>query len=187
METNGIEPHPETTHDAFEPDGRERAAFGGIAAGVIGGVVLSLYMLVMNLVSGRDAWVAFKIAAVPFLDLERATRPGFEVVPVLLGVATHFAISVVWGLVFALLFYGLRKSATVVAGAIWGIVVWAVMFYVALPVVGAGDLARSTPVGIALLEHVLFGLTVALAFLPFQRMRNGVPTAQPPVVGPTTF
>jgi hypothetical protein len=188
METNGIEPRirAERSDEAFEPDGRERAAFGGIAAGVVGGVVLSAYMLVTNLVSGRDPWVALKIAALPFFDLERVVRPGFEVVPVLLGVATHFAVSVAWGLLFALIFYGLRKPMTVAAGAIWGIVVWAVMSYVALPVVGATEIVRSTPVAIALLEHMLFGVAVALAFLPFQRTR-GLPAARPPIVGPTTF
>lgn len=45
-------------------------------------------------------------------------------------------------------------------------------FSVALPVVGAGAVVKMMPVGIAIFEHVLFGLAVGIGFLRFQRARQ---------------
>jgi hypothetical protein len=118
-------------------------------------------------------WSGMKFAALPFLG-ERVMQPGFELGPVLLGVLCHFAVSVGWGILFGLIFYGVAKGATVAWGALWGVVVWLGMFYVVLPIVGAGQVAKMMPVPLALFEHVLFGLAVGLGFLPYQVPR-GIP------------
>jgi hypothetical protein len=136
-----------------------RPVKGGIMAGIVGGAALAVLTIVLSAVRGREIWPALKGAAMPFLG-ERAAEPGFELVPVLAGLACHFAVSIVWGLLFALFAYGLG--------------VWLGMFYVVLPIVGLGELARMTPMATAILEHVFFGVAVALGFLPYQR------TARPP-------
>ena len=61
------------------------------------------------------------------------------------------------------------RVATVLAGALWGIVVWLAMFYVVLPVAGAGVVARGAPIGGAVTGHLIFGLALGIGFLPFQR------------------
>jgi hypothetical protein len=142
-------------------------------------VVLSVFLILMNLANNRDVWTVAKGAALPFLGVQRVMQPGFEAGPVLLGTLSHFAVSAAWGLLFGLLFFGLRKGATLFAGAFWGIIVWLGMYYVVLPLIGAGQVARSTPVGSAVLIHLLFGLGVGIAFLPFQRTR---PRAEPPMI-----
>ena len=38
-----------------------------------------------------------------------------------------------------------------------------------LPLLGLGDLMAGMPIGLAMLEHLLFGEVVAIVFLPFQR------------------
>jgi hypothetical protein len=43
------------------------------------------------------------------------------------------------------------------------------MYYVVLPIVGLAEMASSAPVWRAALYHVVFGVAVALAFLPYQR------------------
>lgn len=161
------------------PRERARATKGGVLAGLVGGLVLSIFMLVMNVVTGQDVWVGAKFAALPFLGIDRVMHPGFEAGPVALGTASHFAVSAAWGLVFGLIFYDFGKTATVVAGAFWGVVVWLGMHYLVLPMIGAGQVASTIPTSTAVLEHVLFGVSVALAFLPFQRVRS-----EPPVHGP---
>jgi hypothetical protein len=150
----------------------------------VGGFVLAILMLVMNLAMDQDAWVGAKFAALPFLGLERITQPGFQAGPVVLGVVSHFAISAVWGLLFGLIFYDFGRTATVVAGAFWGIVVWLAMHYlVVLPLIGSGQVARLMPVHTAILEHVLFGISVAFGFLPFQRVHSRPPAHRPAPVG----
>lgn len=155
----------------FESSNRWHAAKGGIIAGLIGGAVSSVFMTIMNLAKGQDIWIGMKIAGMPFLG-ERAMQPGFDLGPVLIGVLSHFAVSIGWGVLFGLLFYGASRGATLVGGALWGIVVWLGMYYVVLPIVGLAELARMAPVGMAVFEHVLFGLAVGLGFLPFQRRRT---------------
>ena len=147
-----------------------QAVKGGAIAGAVGGALLTVFMVVMNVLKGWDPWVPMKTAAYPWLG-ELVRETGFEPVSVLLGLTTHLGVSVGWGILFGVLFYGLSKGATVGMSLLWGVVVWLAMFYVVLPVVGAGELVRNAPKGIAVLEHLAFGLAIGLAFLPFQHTR----------------
>lgn len=158
---------------------RGHAIGGGVMAGVVGGVALALVMLVAAIAKGQDIWPGFKMASAPFLG-ERAMQPGFDLGAVLAGTASHFAVSIVWGVLFAILFYGLSKPATLAVGALWGIGVWLAMFYVVLPIAGLGEMAASAPIGMAILEHVIFGLAVAIGFLPFQRTKHVIPIRRAP-------
>jgi hypothetical protein len=150
----------------------------------VGGVAIAIVMLGLALVGGQDPWMALKGAGAPFLG-ERAMQPGFDGLAVALGVICHMAVSAVWGVGFGVLFYGLSRPATVGAGALWGLVSWLVMFYVVLPLVGLGDMAASAPLAPVIVEHIAFGLAVAVGFLPYQR-RIPHEIARPRSYGRTT-
>lgn len=139
----------------------------GVAAGFFAGLVLSFYMLGMSLFQGQDIWMGAKMAGIPFLG-EAAKEPGFALIPVLVGLASHFAVSIFWGALFGALVFRQSRGATLAWGALWGIVVWLGMFYAILPFVGLAEIANSMPLGAAIFEHVLFGLALAVGFLPFQ-------------------
>jgi hypothetical protein len=146
----------------------ERAVKGGVIAGLVSGVVLSVILAILNALEGKSVLGGLKFASYPFLG-RRAFDTGFDHVAIVAGVASHLAVSVVWGALFGLIFFGLSRGKTLVAGAFWGLVVWAVMLYVVLPVLGfpaGGD----NPVAMAIFTHALFGVTMAAAFLPFQRV-----------------
>ena len=149
-----------------------RAIGGGIVAGIIGGFVLWVLMAGMTLAAGGDIWPVFKGASAPFLG-ERAGAPGFDPIAVPLGAACHFLVSSGWGLLFALLVYGMGRGLTVLLGALWGIVVWLGMYYVVLPLVGLGTMQDEGALGTAVALHVVFGFAVGVAFLPFQVPRRG--------------
>lgn len=168
-ETQLEEPvHPPLHAEPPTPPER-RSTFGaGLFAGLIGGAVLSLVMTGLDAIQGRDIWVGAKFAGLPFLGPTAVLRPGFELVPVFIGVLSHFAVSAVWGILFAWLVDGRSKPATIAAGAAWGLVVWLVMYYMVMPILGAGEMASATPAGRAIALHVLFGLAVAFSYLPFQ-------------------
>jgi len=144
---------------------------GGAVAGVVAGVVIELLLLARSAALHGDVWRSFKFGAYPLLGA-RVIAPGFDAGAVALGLACHLAVSAVWGMLFALLVFGMSRLTTVVAGAIWGVVVWAVMYHVVLPLVGAGRVVRGVPITGAILEHVIFGLAVGVAFLPFQRVQG---------------
>jgi len=144
------------------------ALLGGVIAGAAAGLALLPYAAITTLIRGQDLLGTLKLAGAWLLG-ERAMRPGFDFIALYVGLGTHFAVSIAWGAAFALLFYGLSRALTFVAGLAWGVVVWLAMFYLVLPVVGLGDAARSMPVALAIAEHVLFGAIVGLVFLPFQK------------------
>ena len=144
------------------------ALSGGVIAGIFGGIVLTLYGLLSTVANGGDPWVTFKAPASPFLA-ERAFAPGFDASAVVLGILIHFAVSISWGALFGLFAFSATAVRTLLFGAAYGVFVWFVMYRLVLPLVGLGVLAESAPIGPAILEHVIFGLAVAIAFLPFQR------------------
>jgi hypothetical protein len=144
------------------------AVLGGVIAGAAAGVALLPYSAITTLIRGQDLMLALKFPSTWLLG-ERAMLPGFDFAALYVGLGTHFAVSIGWGVAFALLFYGINRPLTAFAGLAWGIVVWLAMFYVVLPLVGLGDAARSMPVVLAMVEHLLYGAVVGLVFLPFQR------------------
>lgn len=150
------------------PNEGDRCVIGGAVGGLVGGFALVVFGVAYALVNGVDAWPAVKAAALPLYGM-RVFAPGFDFFPVLIGLSNHFAISMIWGAVFAVLAYGLPRMATLVAAFAWGLVVWFGMHFVVLRLFGWGDVARSAPIGLALFQHLLFGLAMGIGFLPFQR------------------
>ena len=149
---------------------RMRAVGGGIVAGIVGGLVIKIIGVLMTASAGGDVWVALKASAAPFLGA-RAMQPGPDALAVFFGLVSHFAVSIVWGVLFGVLFFGVSRGATVLLGALWGIVVWLGMYYVVLPLIGMSAIARGAPLGPAIFLHIVFGLFVGLGFLPYQRRR----------------
>lgn len=162
---------PKTVHDW------NRVVGGGIVAGLVGGVALGAILAAGSLATGQDVWMSMKGAGAPFLG-GRALSPGFDAVAVLVGFVAHLAVSVAWAVPFALLADGLSKGATILAGALWGIVVWIGMHYAVLPALGLAEMARSAPPALSALLHVVFGFIVALGYLPFQHPRRARPLAE---------
>jgi hypothetical protein len=150
------------------PNEGERCVVGGAIAGLAGGFAISVMMVASALINGLDLWPSLKAAALPFLG-PRVFEPGFDAFGVMAGLSTHFFVSMLWGVVFAVLAFGLSRVATLVAAAAWGLVVWFGMYWVALPLLGYSDVAHAVPVNVALFEHLLFGLAMGVVFLPFQR------------------
>jgi hypothetical protein len=147
---------------------RRRILSGGAAAGLVAGAVVSLLVAVASALLRQDVWAGVKLAAYPFLG-NRVLSPGFDAVACALGLVTHLAVSVVWGLLFARLAFGLSRWATVGFGAAWGLLVLFLMAYLVLPLVGAMRLEDVMAVRPAVLAHLTFGLAMGFAFLPFQR------------------
>jgi hypothetical protein len=144
-----------------------RALKGGIIAGLVSGAFMSVFLAVANAMQGRDVLHGLKFPGVPLLG-RRALEPGFDHVAIVVGQFAHLVVSMVWAVGFALLFFGLSRAMTLLAGVFWGLVVWIGMLYGALPLLGFPAGGRGS-VAMAIFEHVLFGVVLAAAFLPFQR------------------
>jgi len=151
----------------------KQAVDGGLAAGFVGGAVLVLlFVLQRSMVSG-DAWVVLKMLTGPILG-SVATAPGFHAGAALLGTFLHFAVAAAWGAVFGVLAYGrTAKHMTILAGAAFGVVVWVVMFYLALPIWGATSVRSYVSVLGAIIGHIAYGAAMGASFIPFQKGRHG--------------
>lgn len=143
---------------------------GGVVAGLIGGLWVELVLLAVAGMSHQSGWQMLKLPGAPLLH-ERALAPGFDAAAVIIGVVGHFAVASVWGGVFGLLAYGLTRSMTVVFGVLWGFVAWVGMYAVVLPLLGLAAITRANPIWMTIALHVVFGVVVALGFLPFQKER----------------
>src|SRR5262249_46442121 len=139
---------------------------GGAIAGLVGGIVIALWTASVGAALGDDLWVVTKTGAYPILG-SRVLLPGFDGTAALLGMGCHFAVSLVWGVLFAAVAFGLSPAATVWAGAVWGILVWIGMFFVVLPLTGVAIITHTTPMAQAILEYLVFGLAVGVAFAPY--------------------
>jgi hypothetical protein len=145
-----------------------RAAARGAFAGVAAGAVLTLMMILMSAARGKDVWYGIKGAAEPFLGA-RAMRPGFDLPAVLFGLVDHLVISGIWGILFALLFYGLSRERIIAAGILWGLVVWIGMYYVVLPIVGLASMQNDAPTGRAIFFHLIFSGAMTIAYFLYPR------------------
>jgi hypothetical protein len=147
---------------------RDRLA-GGAVAGLFGGLVFSSLMLAAH--SGAERWYGLKLPAYPFLG-QRALRLGPDLLATVVGVLSHLLMACTWGVLFAAVVPRVSRLATVALGALWGLVVWLVMFLVVLPAL-ARPLAEGGGSTGTMVTHLLFGLAVGVGFLPFQRAELG--------------
>jgi hypothetical protein len=123
----------------------------------------------LQLATAHGAYAAvLKSSAVPLLGA-RAHDPSYSGGAIALGLLCHYLVAAGWGMMFAVFAYGMSRAGTLGFGLVWGFVVWMVMYGLVLPIVGMGEVARSAPVGPAILSHLIFGLFLGLAFLPFQQ------------------
>lgn len=141
------------------------AVAGGIVGLIAGIGVLVAAILYSWLATPEEAWLPMKNVAATWLGVGALIGGGWTVV---LGVATHFANSIAWGIVFGLLMRWRRNAGlTLLAGFVWGMVVYPVMTWVVLPWIDPTMAARVAvqPVWWWWLLHVIYGVVLGVAWL----------------------
>jgi hypothetical protein len=142
---------------------------GGVLAGLAAGLLLEIVMFVVAVAAGHDPWPPMKIAGIAFLGPDRALSTASDPAAVTVGLCSHFLVSAAWGGLFGMIAFGRSHRTTLILGALYGIVVWLGMDLLVMPAVGAAFLRTQVPVPMAIAQHVVFGLVLAAAFLPFQQ------------------
>jgi hypothetical protein len=136
----------------------------GIGAGAVGGVASAVWALLMSPILGTDLVRETRLAAGPLLGVT-ALAPGNAPLALIVGGASHMAVAVAWGVVFALGWRGRSPGETLLAGVPFGILVWLAMFHGVLPLLGATWVIAGLSAARAMTEHVVYGLGVALGLL----------------------
>lgn len=128
--------------------------------GVISGMVMAMMEMMYEGLWGVGFWAPpVTIAATILRDLQSITLPinTFLTMPVMIGIMMHMMNSIILGIIFALL-VGIRIVNTgkrVLAGAIFGVVVFAVMWFVALPIIDPVMLKLNSIVFV--MTHMIWG------------------------------
>lgn len=137
---------------------------------LIGGIVASLViamweMVVEAIVPGGAGFFGppLAIGATVARGLQGSANPiPFDLAALVLGLAGHMMNSVVLAAVFGVLASRARIGTTgaVMAGAVWGILVFAGMWFVVVPLVD--PLVRNLNAVVFLAGHVMWGVAVGL-------------------------
>jgi hypothetical protein len=127
-------------------------AVDGLIAGITAGVGMALYLVLASWLTGEGPMAA--------LGLFDPARAGNGVT----GVLAHLAVSAIYGAIFALLLKGLGQirpslfNMSGVAGVAYGLLLFALAWWLMLPAVDA-PLLQISPLHFAL-AHVVYGLVL---------------------------
>ncbi|KVC70229.1 hypothetical protein WI73_14850 [Burkholderia ubonensis] len=144
-------------------------------AAVIGGCVAGAVFLVIQVVAaaiiGHDAWAPLRmIAAIYFGDDALAPSTTVEVGTLLAALGVHFALSIVFALILAVIIACFSLDSSVgmasVAGAVFGVLLYVVNYYGMTQVFPWFADARGW---VSALDHIVFGLIVSDAYMRLER------------------
>jgi hypothetical protein len=160
-----------------------RSARTGVVVGVIGSLMMAGYAMIASATYQHNGFFTplYHIASTfvspksLMTSMQKAmTGTTFYVSfgAAVLGAMLHMMIGAMYGAPFAVVAARarLRGATLIAAGAVWGAVVFAMSSFVGLPLAAkifdSGDqithMARMVGYGTFLIEHVIFGMTVAL-------------------------
>ncbi|WP_293389164.1 hypothetical protein [Phenylobacterium sp. RIFCSPHIGHO2_01_FULL_69_31] len=147
---------------AASPPGRGTLSQTMIA-GLAGGAVDLLYASGMSVASGQPAARPWQAVASGWIGGPAARDGGMAAV--LLGVATHFGIALAMAAVYVLAARRVPAltARPMIAGALYGLMLYGVMYLVVLPLrwPGAFPSWQGAKSGLDILAHVAVGLVIA--------------------------
>lgn len=140
---------------------------GGAFAGLAGGLAMSLVAALISVFQGQDIWLEAKEIAV-ILQPQAMIQPGFVARPVLIGSLLHLIISVLLGALFGIVtrrIFHLTSEFGIplLAGLIYGMLVWFVTYFFVLPIVD--PLLRASMYAPAfIVQHIVYGSVTGLCY-----------------------
>ena len=128
----------------------------GIGAGIIGGIVMAAFAMMYAGAMGMGFWTPLRLIAAPTSGVTALIGGGGIL---LWGMVIHLMMSAIFGVILAaILPRRVGNAAGFGWGILYGIAVWAVMTFLALPVVNSTMQARIALMqGSWFFEHLLFG------------------------------
>jgi uncharacterized membrane protein YagU involved in acid resistance len=131
-----------------------KGVIGGLGAGL---VFVMMEMALVPTVGGGELWGPPRMMGAIVLGTDALPPPAtFDAAIVMVGLIVHFALSAVLGVIFAAAAAKLRLSGAmaIAAGAVFGLIVYAVNFYGLTALFPWFAMARNA---ITIASHVVFG------------------------------
>lgn len=141
---------------------------GGAIAGLIGGAAMAVAGALLALISRDDIWLEAKQISAFVYSPAVTEQAGFVAGPVIVGTLIHFIASILFGAAFGIIFGRILRipstfGSPVVAGLIYGMIVWFLAYFIILPITNPELLDMYAPVFI--LQHIVYGMVTGLAYL----------------------
>jgi len=156
-----------------------------LAPGLVAGIMFAMFVMVVGIVASTF-WA-------PPQGIAQAVGIGpnghdFHVVPFILGLMGHMMNSIIIGAIFVAILRTVRPgpAVTVMAGMAYGLVVYAVMYWVLLRHVftiwaaqGVQSFLTANPEWSWVVGHLVFGMVLGglLAYGPWRQVSGGRPAA----------
>ena len=139
-------------------------------AGLIAGLVfMVLEMMLVPLLQGGSPWGPPRMIAAIGMGKEVLPPPAtFELGIILVAMLIHFALAIVYGLILALIIHRLSMAMALAAGAVFGLLLYAVNFYGMTAVFPWFAMARGW---LSIFVHVMFGVVAAWTYKGMQQRR----------------
>ena len=129
----------------------------GIVAGVIAGMAMAMFIMIVTLAGGMGLFATPEMIGQTFLK----GQTGFA--SIVLGLMGHMMNSAVFGVIWALLWRAVAKTGAVaiLGGLIYGLAIWLVMTYGVAPALGSAVPGPISPIA-WVMGHMMFGFVLGL-------------------------
>lgn len=176
-----VEPEPSSPAPGWPPQGFYLTYY--VVAGLMIGILGSLTSFAMNvlgsLVLEQDPLLFLRVYGTVFLGPEALTTRDLNFF--MLVAVVHFSVGAVGGAVYHVFvnaYYPERPGLQIGIGAVYGLLMWVVNFYVVIlwlqtSIFGQAYVLELMPAWVAALTHVVYGLTLGLLqplgrFVPYR-------------------
>ena len=140
----------------------------GVIAGVIGGIVMAMIMMIVTAALGMGFLAPLYLIAATFHPAWAMTQ-GLQITPLLVGLMVHMVNSAILGVIFAVVLRWLFQRplgvvTAAVAGMGWGLLIFLAMTYGVLPLLDSA-MAHAITTNTALLiwwivSHLMYGVVL---------------------------
>ena len=141
---------------------------GGALAGLAGGVAMAVVAALLSASMGLDIWHEVKRISAIVYGPAAFAGSGFELEPVLIGTLIHLLVSALLGAIFGIvtrrwLHLTSDFGTPVLAGLIYGLMVWLAAYFVVLPLLNPALLEVYAPAFI--IQHAVYGIVMGLVYM----------------------
>lgn len=137
-----------------------------IWSGLIAGLIFLMAEMGMVAAMGESPWGPPRMMAAMVMGKEVLPPPAtFDITILMVAMMIHFVMSIGLAAIFAIIVRGWGRPMTLVAGAVFGLVIYGVNFYGFTAIFPWFAMARNI---VTIASHVIFGLALAYTYNAFR-------------------
>lgn len=126
--------------------------------GLVAGIVMAMATMMITAIVGMGLWALPTMIAA--LLLGPSAVMGAGAIVIMIGLITHMVLSMMFGVIYAAI-VNLLTHEFIVTALVFGLLLWIINFYaVGSVVAGARMMAQHEPTWLAIVSHLVFGITL---------------------------